>query len=532
MKETAKRTGMSPIGYILSAIGAAVGLGNIWGFPTKMLTYGGTAFLIPYLVAVLTLGFPMMLLEINIGSLWRKTSVDVFPKYLGRKRGSLFGWMQTTLQMMIGTYYGVIIAWIVISIFTPFVSGGYDQNVANNFDQNILGITETTDFFGLGRIQPGVFLIFVLVIFGSVVIVSFGLERGIEKVNKFLVPFLFILIFFFFIYTLTFNGASKGLEKMFGFDPSKLKSGKAWSTAFGQALFTLSLCEAIIILYSANAPKGGDSGRRAITIVAGDTLIALLACSIISSTLGNALERGIVNQEGSKYLFTASGNEASGNALIFKMFPLVFYNISLNQPLLGEFFGVMLYTALLFAAISTLISLQEPMTAALTDKDGISRPVASFLVGSVQLFFGVIFTTQNGSRHLIDITDGLWVSWLLLLSALIEMGIFTFSRQHQKQIYEHHNKFSFFKLGTWFSVLIVFSWIALLGVFSYGVYDLTLGDYYKSSVVNWTWQEWIFSASFFFVPFFYFAVFKGLKAVKTRLPNVLNFFTKKSREQT
>lgn len=472
----------------------------------------------------------MMLLEINMGSFWRKSSVDVFPKYIGKKRGSLFGWMQTTLQMMIATYYGVIISWVVISIFTPFVSGGYSQDVASNFDSNVLGVAETNQFFGLGRIQPVLLFTFVLVIFGSVIIVSFGIEKGIEKANKFLVPFLFALILFFFIYTLTLNGANKGLEKMFGFDPSKLKSGKAWSTAFGQALFTLSLCEAIIILYSANSPKGGDSGNRAITIVAGDTLIALLACSIISATLGNAVHQGIINEtqtsEGTKYIFDGTQNEASGNALIFKMFPLVFYNISLKQRFLGEVFGVLLYTALLFAAISTLISLQEPMTSALKEKDGLSRPVASFLVGTVQLLFGVIFTTQNGSRHLIDITDGVWISWLLLISALVEMGIFTFSRRHQKQLYAHHNKLSFFKLGTWFSVLIVFSWIAVLGVFSYGVYDLIAGNYYQTAVKNWTWQEWLLSSTFFFVPFLYFTIFKGLKAVQVRFPSFSSLLTR------
>ncbi len=520
-----KKYGLSPLGFILSAIGAAVGLGNLWGFPTKMLTYGGTAFLIPYIIAILTLGFPMMLLEINLGSKWRKSPIDIFPHYLGSKKGKFFGWMQTTLQMMIGTYYGVIIAWIVISIFMPFTTGGYTANAINTFDKNILGTDiKAIDFFGLGRIQPVILLTFIFVIFAAVIIVSFGIEKGIEKANKFFVPVLFLLIVFIFIYTLNLKGSSKGLEKMFGFDPSKLNNGKAWSTAFGQALFTLSLCEAIIIVFSSNSPKNGDNGNRAITIVAGDTLIALLACAIISSSLGNAIHEGIVKESAGGYVFVKNNAELGGNAFVFKMFPLIFYNLSQKQAYLGEVIGILLYVALFFAAMSTLISLQEPMTAALVSKNNMQRPTASFLVGTTQLMFGIIFTTQNGSKNLIDITDGMMVSWLLLISALIEMGIFVFSFKSTKEIREFHNKNSYLKLGSWFSILITVSWIAVLGVFSFGIYDFFIGDYSKT-VAKWKLSEWLLAVGFFVTPFLYFTVYKTFFA-KRKQPHFIESLKK------
>ena len=519
-----KKSGLSSLGFILSAIGAAVGLGNLWGFPTKMLTYGGTAFLIPYLIAVVCLGFPLMLLEINLGNKWRKTPVEIYPYYLGKRSGRLFGWLQTTVQLMIGTYYGVIISWIVVSLFIPIFSSFGEPTY---FDESILGITSAGNdsFFGLGRIQPLLLLVFFGVIFGSVLIVSFGVEKGIEKANKIMVPALFVLLVFFFIYSLNMKGASRGLSRMFTFDITKITSGKAWSTAFGQALFTLSLCEAIIIVYSSHSPKDGDNGNRAITIVAGDTLIALLACVVVSAALGNAEELNIVRETrevGSnidKFYFVETdilengfaqkdASPVSGSAYVFKMFPQVFKNINQTASHLGSFLGVFFYITLLFAAISTLISLTEPMVATLIRDKKISRRNAVFIAGAVQFAFGFCFLTQKGS-NLIDITDGIFISWLLLFMALVELGIFAFSYRNSKEIYAHNNANSFLKLGKWLSVLMVFSWSIVLFIFGFGIYDATFGKF-SETVKGWSAAQWLISTAFFFVPFGYFTIYNGL----------------------
>ncbi len=499
------------MGFILSAVGAAVGLGNIWGFPTKMVKFGGPAFLIPYIIAVVLVGLPFLILEINLGARWRQAPAKFYGNYLG-KAGRSFAWFQAGMQLLIGTYYAVIISWVLLSFGVSFTSYLGEPGF---YDENILGKTQKTavsSFSDMGKIQPLVFVGFLFTILLSGFIVSFGVDKGIERVNKVVVPFLFVLIFAIFFYSFNLNGASEGLDFIFKPDISKLEKLNAWKAAFSQAVFTLSLAVSVIIVYSIHAPKNGDNTSRAITIMSGDTLIAVLACVIIGATLGYAQSQDIVLLENGKVWITNSGEKFSefnaqekidmkgilvdknqvlgtenitkllyegakikgiekleGGAFVFKVFPFAFK--SMNDTIykgLGNIIAVSFYLAIFFAAISSMISILEPAVSNFEFAHNIRRRYGVLIVCFVQFVCGMIFTFQNGEGF-VDISDAQYTGKLLLIS-LIVMGVMcVWNKQKFKEILVTNNRHSRFKLHYWFRYLLILGIILSIVVFVGGV---------------------------------------------------------------
>lgn len=494
---------MSITGFILTAVGSAVGLGNIWGFPTKMMDFGGPAFLLAYIVAVFILGLPILILEMNLGNKWRKTPVTVFENYLGAK-GRYFGWFQTTIQLLIGTYYAVIMTWVLASAGTTFFS---DFGKEEFFIKEILGETidssNVNSFASLGKIQPVLLFLLVGIFVLAGIIIGLGVKKGIEKANKIMIPSLFFLIVCFAIYGLTLKGADKGIELIFKPDFEKILSPKAWAGAFGQAFFSLSLVVAVMIVYSAKKPTKSDNGNEALIIMSGDTLIALLASVIIGTTLGYSDQEGIVKIVDNEVFWTndsGTGKEIRGSGFIFKVFPQMFQNINLKiTSYLGSILGLLFYIALFFAAMSSLIGLIEPTVAALIEKNNIKRINAVCFAISIQFFFGLIFLFQNGNNLMNDATDTYFVTYLMLLSAILEISIFIFKRKKLEKLIAFHNKNSWIKLGKWFYYLLIFCLFLLLGVTFYGIYD-NIAD--SNSVFNKTNAfKWGVTSLFFFLPF-------------------------------
>lgn len=539
------KKGMSKIGFILSAIGAAVGLGNLWGFPTKMMSYGGPAFLIPYVVGVVLLGLPFLILEINLGSKWRKAPASFYGNYMGGF-GKSFAWLQASVQLLIGTYYAVIISWVLISIGISFTDSlgqpGY-------FSDSILGTTAVADgksFAGLGKIQPLVFVGFLVVLLLSAIIVSFGIDKGIERANKVMVPFLFLLVIGIFVYSLTLNNASEGLEAMFKPNIKKILDLGAWRGAFSQAFFTLSLAVSVIIVYSIHSPKDGDNTNRAITIMSGDTLIALLACVIIACTLGYSLKQGIavegkfdsgtisdtgefiqqssggqehfVQSSSGTYYLTSSitsgklttgevvrassdtATKLGGSAFVFKMFPQTFKSINQSVSGLGNALAAAFYLAVFFAAMSSMISLLEPAIANFQDAHEISRFKGVIAVSLIQFIFGIPFVFQSeGSASLMDLTDGVFTGYLLLISAFLTGMMVAWSGSKTQELIDLNNKSSMYKLGIWYRFLILFGCALILAVFVAGLVGDITSD--SSPFIKYNTFQWILMSACYFVPF-------------------------------
>lgn len=392
MKE--KRSNFSgKIGFVLAAAGSAVGLGNIWRFPYLAAKYGGGIFLLVYIALAVTFGFALMCAEIAIG---RKTGVSAVKAFgvLNKKYGFI-GWLASVIPMLILPYYSVIGGW-VMKYFSVFISGNAD-NAAND--------TYFETFIAQPFEPVGWFLLFIGI---TTLIVLFGVEKGIEKVSKWMMPLLVILTIIIAVYGLFMPGAIDGLIYYVKPDFSKF-SATTVLAAMGQLFYSMSLAMGIMITYGSYMKKeiSLESSVRQIEIF--DTGIAFLAGLMIIPAV---------------FAFSG-GDEAAlgkGPGLMFVTLPKVFESMT-GGTVIGALFFIMVF----FAALTSSISLMETVVSIINDKFGLKRRTTCIIVflGSVLLGlpsclgFGVLdFITVAGLTFL-DMFDFISNSVLMPIVALL-----------------------------------------------------------------------------------------------------------------
>ena len=234
----------SKLGFMLAAIGSAVGLGNIWRFPYIAAANGGGAFLLPYFFAIITAGIPILIMEYTIG----KTYKGGAPVSLARinKRFELLGWFQVMVSFMIMVYYLAIIVWTVSYVGFSFnLAWGKDPA---SFFVKFLGLSDSP--LSLGGIKTNLILPFLGVWAVTAYIMFKGISKGIERACQIALPVLLFLILILVIRGLTLPGATDGLEYMFKPNWSALKQSGVWVAAYGQIFYSLSIAFAIMITYS------------------------------------------------------------------------------------------------------------------------------------------------------------------------------------------------------------------------------------------------------------------------------------------
>ena len=359
----------SRIGFILAAAGSAVGLGNIWRFPYLAAKYGGGFFLLIYIILAVTFGFTLMLTEIAIG---RRTGKSVLGAYKAVDRHFDFmGWMAAVIPALILPYYCVIGGW-VLKYMTLFVTG--QGAVANETYSAADGSTLTFFETLIGNsATPTLFFLIYLVLNAAVILL--GVQKGIEKVSKILMPVLFILIIGIAIYTLTLPGALDGaayylLPNFDDFSAEKLF--KTVAAASSQLFYSMSIAMGILVTYGAYMRKDDslESAVRKIEIF--DTAVAFLAGLIIIPSV-----------------FVFSGGDAAslnkGPGLMFVSLPQVFESMPL-----GEFIGAAFFILVSLAALTSSISLMETVVAAVMEKFRLSRVKAVIAVVIVTLVLGML----------------------------------------------------------------------------------------------------------------------------------------------
>src|SRR5699024_663320 len=222
-------------GFILAAVGSAVGLGNIWRFPYVAYENGGGAFFIPYLIALLTAGIPILIMEFTMGHKYRGSSPLTFRRM--NKRTEIIGWWGVLVAFVISTYYSVIIAWAIsYAVFSVNLSWGSDTT--SYFVGDYLQVVDPGQLasFVTGVLIP--LLIVWLIVLG---ILFRGVKRGIEIANRIMIPLLVIVFLIIVIRAITLPGAFSGLEAFFQPDFSQIFSGTVWVQAYGQIFFSLSI---------------------------------------------------------------------------------------------------------------------------------------------------------------------------------------------------------------------------------------------------------------------------------------------------
>ena len=404
----------SRFAFILAATGSAVGLGNIWKFPYITGENGGGAFVFVYLLCVLMIGIPIMIAETMLGRRGRQSPINTMETLAVEAEADpgwhYLGWLGVVAGFLILSYYSVIAGWASAYVLKAFIgsfSGADGSQIKTIFE---------------GFMASPVQLIFwhTLFMLATMVVVARGVNSGIEKAVRFLMPGLFVLLMLLVAYAMASGSYERGLEFLFTPDFSKI-DGDAVLTAMGHAFFTLSLGMGAIMVYGSYLPHGVSISKTAMLIAGTDTVVALLAgIAIFPIVFANGLEPG------------------SGPGLIFQTLPIAFGNMTG-----GWLFGVLFFVMLVFAALSSSISLIEPAVAWLVENKDLSRHQACIWSGLVTwlLGLGTVFSFNLWSefkifdRTVFQLLDYLTANLMLPVGgfAIAVFAGWIMKRQHSEQ---------------------------------------------------------------------------------------------------
>ena len=395
MEEKNKRDGFgSKIGIIAAAAGSAIGLGNIYRFPCELGNNGGAAFLLVYLIVVVFLGIPVMLSELVIGRRGQSNAVGAFKKLAPKSAWPIVGYMGVLCGFIIFAFYSTISGWTLEYIV---------KSVSNSFQGKDLAAMEQdfSNFHDMGWRNVMWQAIF---IFLTGFVVFKGVQNGIERYAKILMPVLLVILVILGVRSATLPGAKDGLVFLFKPDFSKI-TGKVLISALGQGFFSLSLGMGALITYGSYIKKDDNLTSTAFSVVLSDTVIALLAGIVIFPA---AFSFGI--------------NPQAGMGLVFNTIPMIF-----NQMMGGYWFCIIFFVLLAIAALTSTISLLEVVVAYLSEELHIKRQwatvlacVATMLIGS----FASLSLKSNtslafGGRTVFDWMDFISSNILLPLGGVL-----------------------------------------------------------------------------------------------------------------
>lgn len=428
-----KRSSFSgKLGFVLAAAGSAVGLGNIWRFPYLAAKYGGGTFLLIYLILAVTFGFSLMVAEIAIGRKTGLSAIGAF-KALDSRFGFL-GVLASVVPIIIFPYYSVIGGW-VIKYFATFITGGAAEAAADGY---------FTGFVGAPFEPLGWFFLFLGV---TAIIVLLGVEKGIEKVSKFMMPLLVLLTLIIAVYSLTLDGAMEGLIYYIQPHMSDV-SITAVLAAMGQLFYSMSLAMGIMITYGSYMKRENHLESCVHQIEIFDTGIAFLAGLMIIPAV-----------------FAFSGGDQSalsaGPGLMFITLPKVFSSMQF-----GGAIGTIFFVLVFFAALTSSISLMETIVSIFRDKFQWGRKTACIFVAVLALIMGIPSSLGFGplsfiswaGMSILDIMDFLSNSVLMPIVALLTCIFIGHVVKTQLVVDEVKETDGTFKSEKLFTVMI--KWIA------------------------------------------------------------------------
>jgi NSS family neurotransmitter:Na+ symporter len=423
--------------FILSAIGSAVGLGNIWRFPYIAYENGGGAFLIPYLVALLTAGIPLLFLDYAVGHKFRGSAPLAYRRL--HRAAEPLGWWQVLVCFVIAAYYAVIIAWSLMYMIFSFTEA-WGDDAEGFFFGNFLAVAEAP---GLGfDYVPSVFFPLLLIWVAVILIMVAGIRKGISRANSILLPLLMVMFLLLVVQSLFLPGAALGLNAFFTPDWAALGNASVWAAAYGHIFFSLSVGYGIMVTYSSYLKRRTDLTGSGMVVAFANSGFEILAGIGVFAALG--------------FMAQAAGAGvddvvAGGIGLAFIAFPTI-----VSQAPFGAVMGVLFFGSLVFAGITSLISVLEVIVSAVQDKLGWARVrtsvVVSVLVAVVSL---ALFPTATG-LYLLDTSDAFVNSFGITLGALVTVVVLAWFLRKLPLLASHLNRTSTIKMRR--------SWIALIAV--------------------------------------------------------------------
>ena len=352
------------IGFVLSAAGASVGLGNIWRFPYLAAKYGGGIFLLIYIILALTFGYSMIIAETSIGRMTKKSPVGAFQSFGKSGWLSAGGWINAIIPILIVPYYSVIGGW-VIKYLVEYICGNVHQVAEDGYFSAFISNGVSTEIC---------FVVFALI---TLVIIYAGVRNGIERVSKFMMPILVVLSVIIAAYSVTRPGAIEGVKYFLVPNVDNF----SWMTvvsAMGQMFYSLSIAMGILITFGSYMKKDISIEDSTQNVEIFDTAIAIMAGLMIIPAV-----------------FAFSGGDPdtlqAGPALMFITIPKVFENMGL-----GTLVGVMFFILVLFAALTSSIALTESAVSTFEDELKWSRKKSTVLIGVIVIALGSLSSLGYG----------------------------------------------------------------------------------------------------------------------------------------
>lgn len=390
-----KRSSFSgKIGFVLSAAGASVGLGNIWRFPYLAAKYGGGIFLLIYIILALTFGYTMIIAETSLGRMTKKSPVGAYHSFGRSKWLSVGGWLNAIIPILIVPYYSVIGGW-VLKYLIGYLSGKGSTLAQDGYFNTFISDGASTELC---------FLVFALLTLG---IIFAGVRNGIERVSKIMMPILVVLSVIITIYSVTRPGALAGVKYFLVPNPENF----SWMTvvaAMGQMFYSLSIAMGILVTFGSYMKKDVSIKDSTKNVEIFDTAIAIMAGLMIIPAV-----------------FAFSGGDPdtlqAGPSLMFITIPKVFDSMGL-----GTGVGILFFVLVLFAAMTSSIALTESAVSTFEDELGWRRKKATVIVGIIMIALGTLSSLGYGplanvtliGMQFLDFFDFLTNSVMMPLAAL------------------------------------------------------------------------------------------------------------------
>ncbi|BEG57513.1 Sodium- and chloride-dependent transporter [Helicobacter sp. NHP21005] len=410
--------GFSKLGFILATLGSSIGLGHIWRFPYIAGECGGGAFVLLYLGLTLTLGVAMLLTDMLIGNLGRKDMVSCY-QHLNTRHKKL--WNLSALFLLSGpiilSFYTVVLGWVLFYLIKVSFALPPTLKVSKSLFAHLSSQDLVWQILG-----------FSVWLWLTVWIVSRGIKEGIEKLSLWLMPLLFLVFIGLLFYAMSMPSFSQAWHYMFHFDSSKITL-KVLVDALGQMFFSLSLGVGTIVTYAAFTKSNENLLGSSLWVVLPGIFISLIAGLMIFT-----------------FIFKFNGTPSQGVGLVFISLPLVFYQMGFTGSIVAVFF----FLALIFAGITSTVSLLEPIVLYLTNHFKHSRTKACYLVGGFTYLLGllVILSTHKGyshaltfwGRNVFDWADFSTSAMLMPLGGLFSL-LFLGYFMDKKRIYKSSKRF-------------------------------------------------------------------------------------------
>ncbi len=434
----------SRLGMVLASAGSAVGLGNIWRFPTEAGRNGGAAFILLYIACVLLLAMPVMIGEFVIGRASRANTVDSYRVLAPGKPWVVTGFIGVIGGFLVLSYYSVVAGWTLdytvvsfsASLMKPMDYGEYFNSFIQNPSRQVLAMAA---FMAVTHF-----------------VVARGVEKGIERFSKILMPLLFAIILLLMFFSLNMPGAVRGLEFLFKPDFSKVTIQVVLS-AMGQAFFTLSVGIGCLATYASYFSDDTPLVRTALNVCVIDSLVAISAGLIIFPAV-----------------FSVDGVQADvGPGLVFITLPGVFNSAFGSYPLVNYIFSSLFYMLLFLAALTSSISMHEICTAYISETFHTERPVAARIVtaiclamGSVcSLSFGILSSVHVMGMGFFDLFDYLVAKFCMPLGGMLICTFVGWDLKHSTVREQLNSRITPL-------LMFLFRWVAPIGIGTVFVYEL------------------------------------------------------------